>query len=147
MADYTLETLVVRGVSVRWDGPTTGLSLGASAASQTPRVRIFVRHPSRGTPRANANSQTERCETDAKRVAVRAAIGAGRSRGRAGVPAPRRSTGRAVRNAVWRISGSPGQGPSLDRRMTEAMRTPFTASTAVSTIAEPKAMRGREGRA
>src|SRR5712692_7905601 len=43
----TLESLVLRGVSVLRDGQTVELRLGASAEDQrtTPEIRVSVRHP------------------------------------------------------------------------------------------------------
>jgi len=86
MAVYTLESLVLRGVSVLCDGRAVELCHGASeTAVQTPEVRISMRHPSPGYPQANPNSRADGQDHDAKRDVALAAFGTGRSRSRAGV--------------------------------------------------------------
>jgi hypothetical protein len=86
MALNKLESLVLRGVSVLCDGQAVELCRGASEATvQTPEVRISMRHPSLGNPQANPNSLADRQDHDVKRDVAYAAIGAGRSRSRAGV--------------------------------------------------------------
>lgn len=149
MAIYTLESLVLRGVSVLCDGQAVELCLGASeAAIQTPEVRISMRHPSPGYPQANPNSQAEPAVHDAKRGVDKAAFGAGRSRGHAGVLSRRSPATLAGRTtpcgwstperlsvkvsdvsglAAWRWAeagaGSPEKSAAL------ASRSPFTGAT------------------
>jgi hypothetical protein len=103
MAAYSLESLVLRSVSVRGDGQTVGLCLGTNEAVRMPGVRIFMRHPSHGYPQANPNSRADRRDHDAKRVAATAAIGTGRSRGL--VSRSWRSAGSSARLAAnWRCT-------------------------------------------
>src|SRR6516162_5652900 len=86
VAIYTLESLVLRGVSVLCDGKAVELCRGASEANmQTPEVRISMRHPSQGYPQANPNALADQPDHDAKRDVAAAAFGTGRSRGLAGV--------------------------------------------------------------
>ena len=86
MAIYTLESLVLRGVSVLCDGKAVELCRGASEANmQMPEVRISMRHPSQGCPQANPNPLADQPDHDVKRDVALAAFGAGRSRGLAGV--------------------------------------------------------------
>jgi len=120
MAIFTLESLVLRGVSVRCDGQAVELCLGASeTAVQTPEVRISMRHPSQGYPQANPNSPAEPAAHVAKRDADDAAFGAGRSRGRAGVlsrRSPAKLAGRTIPTG-WstpeRLSAVPSDANSL----------------------------------
>lgn len=87
MAVFTLESLVLRGVSVLADGKAVELCRGTSEATAWPSmVRISMRHPSLGYAQAEANSLATRVTRhDAKCDVDVAAFGAGRSRGRAGV--------------------------------------------------------------
>jgi hypothetical protein len=158
MAVYTLESLVLRGVSVLCDGKAVELCLGASeAALQTPEVRISMRHPSPGYPQANANSQAERPIHVVKRDADDAAFGAGRSRGRAGVlsrRSPAAPAGRttplgwstperllanstdAWRSSAWRqeplCQWSPEQSQAMTTRLPDTGATSFTAATVLA---------------
>jgi hypothetical protein len=151
MAVYTLESLVLRGVSVLCDGKAVGLCLGASeAAVQLPEVRIFMRHPSLGYPQANPNSRAGRQVHDAKRDVDDAAFGAGRSRGRAGVlsrrspalPAgrttpsgwstPERLSAKQLNPSIktaWRRASS-GEW-STEKSQAATTRSPFTVATSV----------------
>ncbi len=103
MLAYTLESLVLRGVSVLRDGQANGVCLGTSqATARSPEVRVSMRHPSPGYPQAQPNAHAERLVV-AKRDADDAAFGAGRSRGLAGVLSRRSPASRAGRTApCWR---------------------------------------------
>ena len=76
MAVFTLQSLVLRGVSVVRDGQNVGLRLGAECrtASATPEVRLNPRHPSHSWQRGfmpDAHAEYDR-------MAAAAALGAGR---------------------------------------------------------------------
>jgi hypothetical protein len=154
MAVYTLESLVLRGVSVLCDGKAVELCLGASEATvRTPEVRISMRHPSPGYPQANPNSQAGRPVHDAKRGVDKAAFGTGRSRSRAGVLSRRspailagRTTlgwstperlsadlAEASKTSAWRrtkLAGwSPEKSTAATTRSPFAVATSFTAPT------------------
>jgi hypothetical protein len=157
MAVYTLESLVLRGVSVLCDGKAVELCLGASeTAVQSPEVRISMRHPSPGYPQANPNSLGDRQVHDVKRVADEAAFGAGRSRGRAGVLSRRSPAITAGRTTLrgwstperlanladariacaWRQAKlgqwSPEQSQAGTTRFPFTVATSFTASTVLA---------------
>jgi hypothetical protein len=124
MLAYTLESLVLRGVSVLRDGQANGLCLGTGEANvPTPEVRISMRHPSPGYPQANPNKPAGRCVRDAKRAADDAASGAGRPRSRAGVLSRRSPASIAGRvTASWR-PGQQGQAvPQSEPSDTTAWR-------------------------
>ena len=72
----TLQTLVLRGVSVQRDGQTIGLRLVCKAGVGAPAVLVSMRHPSRGEPQAN---QPAGSPDHAGNGVDRGAPGAGRS--------------------------------------------------------------------
>ena len=105
----TLESLVLRGVSVRCDGKTVGLRLGKGyqANPQTPET-ISMRHPSPGCDQGFNLPAGWPDHADEDRVA--GATGAGRSRSRAGVlgrRSPARSAGRAIHLGWPHHTGGP----------------------------------------
>jgi hypothetical protein len=158
MAVYTLESLVLRGVSVLCDGRAVELCLGASeAAVQIPEVRISMRHLSPGYPQANPNPQAERPVHVVKHDVDKAAFGAGRSRSRAGVLSRRspaipagRTTPRgwstperllanstdAWRSTAWRrdvlCQWSPEQSQTTTTRLPFAGATSFTPAAVLA---------------
>jgi hypothetical protein len=164
MAIYTLESLVLRGVSVLCDGKAVELCLGASEAVRTPEVRISMRHPSHGYPQAKPNSQADRQVHDAKRVADDAAFGAGRSRSRAGVlsrrsPAilagkatlgwstPERlsaNSADASISSAWRRAKLAGWSPEKSTATTT--RLPFTVATSFKAPTVQASTRGTGAR-
>jgi hypothetical protein len=149
MAIYTLESLVLRGVSVLCDGQAVELCRGASEANmQTPEVRISMRHPSQGYPQANPNPLADRQDHDAKRDVALAAFGTGRSRGPAGVlsrRSPALPAGRTTptgwstpeRLSATACGTSPIQGWCLatlggrspEKSVADTTKSPFTGAT------------------
>ncbi len=87
MAVFTLQSLVLRGVSVAvCDGQNVGLRLGAESQTvkQTPEVRINPRHPSPNGGRGFMPAQRPDDHAEYDRMAAAAASGAGRSHCRDG---------------------------------------------------------------
>ena len=83
MAVFTLQSLVLRGVSVAvCDGQNVGLRLGAESqtAGRTPEVRINPRHPSLNWQRGFMPARRPDDHAEYDRTAASAAYGAGRSR-------------------------------------------------------------------
>src|SRR3954454_22446481 len=80
MAVSTLESLVLRGVSVRPDGQAVELRRGASVPAGAPAIRIAMQHPSHADQRYNPAR-----EVDNPLAGGYAASGAGRPLGRAAV--------------------------------------------------------------
>jgi hypothetical protein len=78
---FTLQTLVLRGVSVVCDGHNVGLRLGAESRtiSTAPEVRIHPRRALRNGERGFMPVQQPDGHVNYDRMAVAAAIGAGRS--------------------------------------------------------------------
>jgi hypothetical protein len=99
MADYTLDSLVLRGVSVLRDGQAVNLRLGTSdkAKAQTPGINVSMRHPSLGCGQEFMPPAVRPAHADQDRVDD-AAPGAGRPRSRAGVLSrrPARTAGGAI---------------------------------------------------
>jgi hypothetical protein len=105
MAAYSLESLVLRGVSVLRDGQAVELCLGTNeAAAQMPGVRIFMQHPWPGYQQTYPNTYASRSFYDAKCVAKDAALGAGRLPGHASVLNHRRPASIAGRTSLSRES-------------------------------------------
>jgi hypothetical protein len=150
MAIFTLESLVLRGVSVLCDGRAVELCRGASeTALQMPEVRISMRHPSPGNPHSNPYSNAVRpIHADVKRGADKAAIGAGRSRCRPGVLSRRSPalTGGTTAPSEWSSPVRPLAGVanisrlqawcwqqkrqwSLDQLQPQTSRLSFTGAT------------------
>ena len=83
MAVFTLQSLVLRGVSVAvCGGQNVGLRLGAESqtAKQAPEVRINPRHPSPNWQRGFKTAPRPADHAEYDRMAATAAHGAGRSR-------------------------------------------------------------------
>jgi hypothetical protein len=78
---FTLQTLVLRGVSVVCDGHNVGLRLGAESRTvgTAPEVRIHPRRPSHNAERGFTPAQRPDDHADYDRMAAAAALGAGRS--------------------------------------------------------------------
>jgi len=110
MAVSILESLVLRGVSVRCDGKTIGLRLGTSykAALRAPTLPFSMRHPSPGT--RDTNPPADGPGHEATGSVFGAVSGAGRSHCRAGVPSrrsPARSAGRTIPSGWAAVEGGP----------------------------------------
>jgi hypothetical protein len=108
MVAFTLESLVLRGISVLRDGQAVELRRGTSyAAVPTPEIVNSMRHPSPGCLAFNRpltwQDPTLGDEDEAK------ATGAGRSLSRAGVPSrsPARIAGWAIRSRMSPNVGGP----------------------------------------
>jgi hypothetical protein len=108
MVAFTLESLVLRG-SVLQDG-TVSLRRETRGAAyrRTPAVRLSMRHPSPGWVQGFGKPNQRPDHAAQNRVDV-AAIGAGRSRSRAGVlrRSPASLAGRAVQPG-WRLTNPGG---------------------------------------
>lgn len=78
---FTLQTLVLRGVSVVIDGHNVGLRLGAESKTigTAPEVRIKPRRPSRNGERGFRPAQWSDDHVEYDRMAAAAVQGAGRS--------------------------------------------------------------------
>ena len=107
MTVFTLQTLVLRGVSVVCDGNNVGLRLGAESRTigTTPEVRIHPRRPLRNDMRGFMAARQPDAHAEYDRMAAAAAIGAGRSLRCNGVSS--RSTAKSGYSAtalkpVWR---------------------------------------------
>jgi hypothetical protein len=115
MFALTLDTLVLRGVSVLRDGQTVGVRLGTgySAGIADPEGPISVmRHPSPGC-RPGSDTPAGRDEPDAKRAGF-AASGAGRSLGLESRSGLARSTGQPIPSG-WKAHG--GTQPTAATRL------------------------------
>jgi hypothetical protein len=84
---FTLQTLVLRGVSVAIDGHNVGLRLGVESKTinTAPVVRIKPRRPSRNEERGFRAAQWSDDHAEYDRMAAATADGAGRSLSCAGV--------------------------------------------------------------
>jgi hypothetical protein len=78
---FTLQTLVLRGVSVVCDGHNVGLRLGAESRTvgTSPEVRVHPRRPSHNAERGFTPAQRPDDHAEYDRMAAAAALGAGRS--------------------------------------------------------------------
>jgi hypothetical protein len=78
---FTLQSLVLRGVSVVCDGQNVGLRLGAESRTirTTPEVRIHARRTLRNGERGFMPAQRPDGHANYDRMAVATALGAGRS--------------------------------------------------------------------
>jgi hypothetical protein len=81
MTVFTLQSLVLRGVSVVCDGQNVGLRLGAESQTigTAPEVRINPRHPSSKRERGFMPAQWSDDHAEYDRMAAATAQGAGRS--------------------------------------------------------------------
>ncbi len=88
MTVFTLQTLVLRGVSVVCDGINVGSRLGAESKtiSTIPEVRLHPRRPLRNGERGFMPAQRRAGHAEYNRMADAAATGAGRSLCCHGVP-------------------------------------------------------------
>jgi len=133
MAVSTLESLVLRGVSVRPDGQNVELRRGASVPAGAPAIRISVQHPSHGYRRNEPDQGV-----DNHLVGGYAASGAGRPLGRAAVLSrrcPARTAGRAI------LSGWPAEGGDnpMYAKTLSLMQATTVASTRAGTSGRPDA--------
>jgi hypothetical protein len=139
MVVCTLQSLVLRGVSVVCDGQSVGLRLGAEsqAAWPTTEIRTNPRHPSRNRERGFSPAQRIDDHAEYDRMAASAASGAGRSLRRDGVLS-RRSRASSAGSAIptgWRKPEGTPKSMTAKRLLTTSKRMPAGPRPLASTWA------------
>jgi hypothetical protein len=133
MAAFTLESLVLRGVSVLCDEIAVGLRRGTSyaAGAKTPGIQVSMRHaPFAWRPAFNKPAQRPDPVVDTDLVAT-AAIGTGRSRSRTSVLclSTAMSAARAVLSRTSRLPGEEQLPVAVRWGRTPAKRVAFGGET------------------
>jgi hypothetical protein len=138
----TLESLVLRGVSVLRDGQTVELRLGTSAEDKrtTPEIRISMRHP---RAYSTGFTPTVRPVHVVDNDVDNAVPGAGRSLGRAGVSSCRTPAKIAGRISPWWWSGPVGGPKSAAASGLRLLRARPATSARAANSESPKPLNAK----
>ena len=128
MVVCTLQSVVLRGVSVVCDGQSVGLRLGAESkpAWPTTEIRTNPRHPSHNRERGFMPAQRTDEHAEYDRMAASAATGAGRSLRCDGILS-RRSRASIAGSAIpteWRKPQGAPKSMTAKRLLRTSQRTP-----------------------